>query len=936
MEINSENKSGLVKKALDDKDSFVYLFELYYSEIFAFCAKRVFNRVAAEQVCSDVFLRMTGQLSRLGENLRQVRHWLYRTACAHCSSTIKNMPVNSGVNDLTVTTPLNVDLSNAQKLSILKNDVLALTADQQNVFSLRFFAGMEPDEIGQVLNMKYSDVRESLKDITVIFTDSRTEPQSEDAFSQIQTSGNEKQIRKFVNSIDFDDQVNPQHHDFLLSDIVRQWRKQKEAVSGKGPTNKNMLIIAGLLLGVVIFGLAGISIYYSGRAEKAEKIIVEDTPKAEQSEDQEQQAKRIINEFQLLWEMAKQGNYESMSPYLNSDQQIIRDTTATFLANTNDPQALDVLVEHLKNRGIIDKDDIVYKSAMKLRKSILSDREQANDNKAAAGSEFYSGKVEDFDFNPLSEVKVQGYLLDIDDRRMYRKILRGGYNSEGVVFTDEQGSFEITGLPEFDPLTYKRLLVFTLPGYASYSLAVEPDSKERIEVVLDRGAAVGGIVENEQGVGVESATVMVSSADEQNFEEMIYLSDLTDSTGRFLIEGLTSGTSYDITVLAEGLARYSSRDNEFESPVSAGSEDVRIALKAGSVIRGHLLLPDRTRFQKENIYVAVTGSRGTFLGVTDKTGFYEIENIPASRYRLIVNPEDLGDDLRSEPVLVRVEPEAVIEADILLEAASSLLVEIVDVQTGESLSNYPVSLMGKEVELSKKTRTDSQGLANFDISPGAYSIIVPTYSQQGLEQYVKEVIINDLSKDLEITVEINPVGDVEIQAVNINEGPVRCTATMDNGLTLNSDDNGIVTVPLPGPGEGAIFSALIISEGLDNAELTVLDSDQLVGNDDMMRIGLRPVTEVLVRVAMPDLTPALEPQFAFVKEYKGKGFVLNLRVSPVEINSDQPGYYSIYPVPVDSDIILRCRSSNYFANISLSEITAQNVLDLGQVILTRP
>lgn len=53
-----DNNSGLVIQARIDRAAFVQLYRRHYDTIFRYCVHRLFDRAAAEDVTSEVFLKM--------------------------------------------------------------------------------------------------------------------------------------------------------------------------------------------------------------------------------------------------------------------------------------------------------------------------------------------------------------------------------------------------------------------------------------------------------------------------------------------------------------------------------------------------------------------------------------------------------------------------------------------------------------------------------------------------------------------------------------------------------------------------------------------------------------------------------------------------------------------------------------------------------------
>ena len=70
----------LIKEACRDRAAFAQLYRLHYDNIFRYCARRLFNRHAAEDVTSIVFFKAMRTIGSFGGNSRDFRNWLYRIA----------------------------------------------------------------------------------------------------------------------------------------------------------------------------------------------------------------------------------------------------------------------------------------------------------------------------------------------------------------------------------------------------------------------------------------------------------------------------------------------------------------------------------------------------------------------------------------------------------------------------------------------------------------------------------------------------------------------------------------------------------------------------------------------------------------------------------------------------------------------------------------
>jgi len=155
-----DNDSGLVIRARSDREAFVQLYRRYYDVIFRYCAHRLFDRVTAEDVTSEVFLKMVENYHRF-----RVRNWLYRIATNAVNHHFRRMKshnsllraareqTNSGVDD---------GEESVEKLALLKEAMLLLKLRYQTIITLRFFENMKMIEIAEVLGSSPGTVRSQL------------------------------------------------------------------------------------------------------------------------------------------------------------------------------------------------------------------------------------------------------------------------------------------------------------------------------------------------------------------------------------------------------------------------------------------------------------------------------------------------------------------------------------------------------------------------------------------------------------------------------------------------------------------------------------------------------------------------------------------------------------------------------------------------------
>lgn len=145
----------IVTEARYDPVAFVQLYRNYYDQIFRYCAHRLFDRNTAEDITSEVFLKVVQNIGRFNVNGEpQFRSWLYRIATNEVNNHLRKKVGRDGLferfseqtNDDT-----NDPESSAEKLALLKKAIFALKPKYQTVITLRFFENLKLTEIAAVL-----------------------------------------------------------------------------------------------------------------------------------------------------------------------------------------------------------------------------------------------------------------------------------------------------------------------------------------------------------------------------------------------------------------------------------------------------------------------------------------------------------------------------------------------------------------------------------------------------------------------------------------------------------------------------------------------------------------------------------------------------------------------------------------------------------------
>ncbi|MCH7921245.1 MAG: sigma-70 family RNA polymerase sigma factor [Planctomycetes bacterium] len=160
---------SLVQLAKEDSDAFVELYRRHYDMIFRYCVHRLLSRELAEDMSSQVFLKVVDRISDFEGNSRQFRAWLYAIATneinGHFRKTIRRTRlirrVDPHSNGHAAECPSAVmDLANRQ--AVIREALRSLKPNDQTIITLRFTEDLSTADIAGVLGIKEGSVRARL------------------------------------------------------------------------------------------------------------------------------------------------------------------------------------------------------------------------------------------------------------------------------------------------------------------------------------------------------------------------------------------------------------------------------------------------------------------------------------------------------------------------------------------------------------------------------------------------------------------------------------------------------------------------------------------------------------------------------------------------------------------------------------------------------
>ena len=173
MEVTQQpSQPCLIEQARTDKAAFAALFRRYHDEIYRYCARRLPHQAAAEDVTSQVFFKMVKNFKTFMGDEKAFRCWLYRIACNEINSFFRQSGRQTkAFEKLQQECPTQIpdtiedcdqDDENAHQLAFLKSAIGTLKPTHQDIISLRFYEGLNSEQIGDILKMKPATVRSQL------------------------------------------------------------------------------------------------------------------------------------------------------------------------------------------------------------------------------------------------------------------------------------------------------------------------------------------------------------------------------------------------------------------------------------------------------------------------------------------------------------------------------------------------------------------------------------------------------------------------------------------------------------------------------------------------------------------------------------------------------------------------------------------------------
>ena len=165
-ESKAANDGQMIAEARSDPAAFVQLYRRHYDAVFRYCVHRLFERATAEDITSQVFLKVVENLDSFKGNERRFRNWLYKVASNavndHLRKTARRNTLLKGTRRQIGSQVADCGEPSTEKLALLREAVFALKPRYQTIITLRFFENLKLTEIAEVLGSSPGTVRSQL------------------------------------------------------------------------------------------------------------------------------------------------------------------------------------------------------------------------------------------------------------------------------------------------------------------------------------------------------------------------------------------------------------------------------------------------------------------------------------------------------------------------------------------------------------------------------------------------------------------------------------------------------------------------------------------------------------------------------------------------------------------------------------------------------
>ena len=150
----------LVAAAQENPARFAELYELHFQRVYAYIARRVYDRSAAEELTSHVFHQALANLGKFKWRGAPFAAWLYRIAANSIADRAQKLARESSLETGGVATAAEPNLEQTERIAQIYRLVDGLPWDQRYVIRMRFAEEKSVREVAQKLSRSEGAVKQ--------------------------------------------------------------------------------------------------------------------------------------------------------------------------------------------------------------------------------------------------------------------------------------------------------------------------------------------------------------------------------------------------------------------------------------------------------------------------------------------------------------------------------------------------------------------------------------------------------------------------------------------------------------------------------------------------------------------------------------------------------------------------------------------------------
>ena len=459
-----------------------------------------------------------------------------------------------------------------------------------------------------------------------------------------------------------------------------------------------------------------------------------------------------------------------------------------------------------------------------------------------------TGRVSGPDGSPIAGVSV-------------REDQQGGGGGRVMRFdaTDTGGTTDPNGDYTIDTLEPgEKTFTFSRGGYIAQqkTVTVAAAKETRLDVQLSNGLRATGFVVSDGGSPIPDTMVRAVSASEMDGGRQA----TTDANGAFAIEALAPG-HYTFTATKNGFAPATLRDVDI-----ATSGPVRVILKSGGVISGHVNGLTQQELDQTTVTASVSGGGGgggPFGGgggvnaPVDSGGNFRIDGAPSGTIRISARTGAMfgGASKSAAPKTVELEPGGTAQVDIDFKSSTVISGRIV--RNGAPVAGAQVTFIPRGAKSQTVSSASSDSNGHYEVNSlddGTYMVQVVDMAR--LSPFSTQYEVHG-SDTFDITIKTVTVRGRVVDATDthpLNEATVdlrQATGqSIFGGGAGQTDADGRFTIENVAAGTYQI-TADKSGYGHDSRQITISDSDP-----DQVQFQLSPSDGITIRaIDTRDNTP---------------------------------------------------------------------------------